>query len=438
MIAPSLPWSWSEFLIGDDDQDHAYEDPTATPRNLTIFGVWSFFVGLAVVGSASKLVRLNIGDLLVHPYLFPVAIVAPILLLTQIHRFPVKTLAAMLIFLATFVASTVSVSEPPMEIGELLRMIASITAIVVIALSIRSERDFVFGVLGLILAVGLMAFMSLQEDKDSVGAVRNALDTGNKNAYSLYALPAILVAGYVVVLLPKTTWLVKIPLIVSILLSLVVIFTSANRSGYVGAVLIAGMLFWQRKGLGLIIVLGLSIGLFYVMQNFTGTAVLDRRLEETRQGLKSDDLRKALIANAFELGVENPFLGISPQKLPWELGLRTVSEFDHRIIDSHNVFAYVIGGSGLICFAAFLYWGWSLWRIAPGAQRTKEMTSDFRSARNLMRMMLILYVIRGMFTREILYNPGFVISIGLTIGWCIVTKEASAKRISAPDEEWAY
>jgi hypothetical protein len=41
-----------------------------------------------------------------------------------------------------------------------------------------------------------------------------------------------------------------------------------------------------------------------------------------------------------------------------------------------------------------------------------------------MRMLIILWVVRGTFSREILYNPAFCIAIGLTIGLCLLAETA--------------
>jgi hypothetical protein len=54
-----------------------------------------------------------------------------------------------------------------------------------------------------------------------------------------------------------------------------------------------------------------------------------------------------------------------------------------------------------------------------------QLGAGFYDARNLLRLMLMLWALRGLFTREILYNPGFCMGIGLAIGLCIVEVGAS-------------
>ena len=418
MILQKTP-GFSQEKWGEAAADAPHRLESLVPRNLSLYGVALFVIGLAVFGSGYRAARLGVGETLVHPFLFVVGAIAPLVLLTRLHHFPTSTLFAFGGFLLTYVCSTFQATESGLT--DTLKLGSSLFAIATIALAVRSQQDFALGTFGLMLGVAGMAFFALQEDPTGEGAIRNVLDSGNKNAYSLYALPAILLAGFVVVHQRETSLLIKAPLIVAAIISLLGIYTSANRSGYVCALLIAFMLFWRRKGMGLVVVLGVVISVGYVLNTYLGTQVLEHRLEETREGIKSDDLRVALGFSCLELGLNNPLLGVSPQELPWELGRRVGMEyFGWSNVDPHNVFGYVVAGSGVICFAAFIYIGWSLWMWNPHRVKKYQLSENFVNARKLIRMLLVLYIARGLFTREILYNPGFIIAMGLSIGWCIV------------------
>ena len=118
---------------------------------------------------------------------------------------------------------------------------------------------------------------------------------------------------------------------------------------------------------------------------------------------------------------------MSPQELPKEIGRRTALAgiFHSSVIEAHNVFVHVFAGSGMICFVALLAAGWTLWVWKPRrGPKTLGKGDPFRDARRLMRMMVILWVVRGSFTREILYNPSFNIALGLTIGLCMLAEVA--------------
>jgi len=84
----------------------------------------------------------------------------------------------------------------------------------------------------------------------------------------------------------------------------------------------------------------------------------------------------------------------------------------------------------MICFAALLGVGWTMWNLKARGGGKIGRDDPLRDARRLMRMMVILWVVRGMFTREILYNPSFNIALGLTIGLCMLAQVARQQAIA--------
>jgi hypothetical protein len=153
----------------------------------------------------------------------------------------------------------------------------------------------------------------------------------------------------------------------------------------------------------------------------------------------SDKLRIALIKSAAQLAVTNPILGVSPQDVPHRLGDLTQSEFGLQVIDSHNVFGHLGSGSGLLCLILFVATGILLCTWNPYRQQLKYTPTGFRDARALMQALMFLYLVRGMFTREILYNPGFAVGIGLVLGLMIVCSGEPIAGESAESEyEEAY
>jgi O-antigen ligase len=236
----------------------------------------------------------------------------------------------------------------------------------------------------------------------------------------MYALPAVLAAAFIVLQPSVKSWTLKGILAGSSLIVLVTIFASGNRSGWLGgAVIIALLLFKIRNLRAVLFVVFLIGGIAYLMMNYTNTEVAKRRVEQTESGTKSDQLRIALVRESVRIALENPLVGVSPQRLNFELGRSLSNRFQSNWIDPHNVFAYIMAGSGLICFSALIYTGWALSNFKSVTWQLKK-TDPFVLARSLMRMMLILWVVRGMFSREILYSPGFCIGIGLALGLCIV------------------
>jgi hypothetical protein len=199
----------------------------------------------------------------------------------------------------------------------------------------------------------------------------------------------------------------------------------ANRSGWLGAALIGLMLFWNRRGKGLILVAVLAGVVAIWILRFGSTTVLNERWRQTVEGNKSDESRVTLFLTCIQLGLENPIIGVSPQRLGWELGRRTSLSSGLNVLDSHNVFGHIIGGSGLICFGALLAVAWTLCTLKPRDGIPLGGRDDpARDARKLVRMLVVLWAARGMFSREILYNPSFSIAIGLVIGLFMLAEVA--------------
>ena len=94
------------------------------------------------------------------------------------------------------------------------------------------------------------------------------------------------------------------------------------------------------------------------------------------------------------------------------------------MIESHNVFAHIWAGPGILCFSARLCRLEVVVYATSPEQSGRAVAFEFLQAQRLLRMMVLLWIIRGMFTSNILYNPGFSMGLGLVIGFCTVIGEA--------------
>ena len=390
---------------------------------LTLTGAFLFATAVLVFASGFKELRPEIGGLMLHPYLIPVGLIFPFMFISRLQQFPVKPLAGMTVFLAIYVAATLNGEGG--GLGEIFKIACAGMVIVGSALLVQRHSDFVAGAVGLNVAVAILAVKGLDE-ADRLGF--QGVDAANKNAYSLYALPAILLAGFIILRMPQTRRIWKILLGFCAIAALIGIFMSGNRSGYLGAVLIAMMLFWDRKIRGLLLVLAIGGIVAFWILNFGSTVILQRRLEQTREGTESDRLRKDLLLTCVQVGIQNPVLGVSPQDLPFVLGRKT----QHGIADPHNVYGQIIGGCGLLCFAAFMYTGVTLWKWARPI-KNPEADQQYADIAKLLRMLLFLYAVRGFFSREILYSAGFCLALGMVIG--IVAVQQRFKLRPAMDKQ---
>ncbi|HEY2895243.1 MAG TPA: O-antigen ligase family protein [Pirellulales bacterium] len=401
-------------------------------RGLSATGVLLFITSILVVASGYTSLRPDVMGLALHPYLVPVALAVPFVLMARIAEFPIRVLAALLVFMFMYCFSVVNGAS--VAVGEIFKTGSAVVTIVTCALLVRKRGDFVAGALGLSIAIALLAARGLQEEtKMGVEAMQGA----NKNSYSLFALPAILLAGFICLRMGTVRVAVKSIFVVCTLPALAAIFMSGNRSGYLGAALVGFMLFWDRRGRGMVLVgaIALAVGMWLVQ--FGHTSVLDQRIKQTMEGNKSDEHRLAILQACLEVGFENPIIGISPQLLPFELGRRTSVVHHLNVIEAHNIFAHVFAASGMICFAGLLAVGFTMWTVKPRDGGKLAADDPLRDARRLMRMMVLLWVVRGMFTREILYNPSFNIALGLAIGLAMLAQverrgiSAAAKSQSA-------
>jgi hypothetical protein len=398
--------------------------PAHAQRKLSITGVsingmLLFATSFLVVGSGFRFMRPEIMGLLLHPYLIPVALAFPFVLMMRMGEFPGRVAGALLSFVAIYYFSILAGGG--IVLGEVFKIASSAVTIVTCALLVRRRGDFVAGALGMSIAVAIMAVRGLQSDAATGGG--ETLDAANRNAYSLFALPPVLLSGFICLRMPTVPKWVKGTLVVATLAALAAIFMSANRSGYLGAALIGGMLFWNRRGQGLLLVGFVVAALVVWISQFGDTKVLNERMRQTVEGNKSDSYRVEIFQTCVEVCLSNPVIGVSPQNLPIELGRRNQVGHGDNYINSHNVFAHIMAGSGVFCLMAMGATAAVLWFWKPrnGVPITGK-DDPLYDARSLMRMLLVLWAVRGVFTNDILYNPSFNIAIGLCIGLCLLAE----------------
>ncbi len=399
----------------------------ASLTGLSLNGVTLFLTGVLVVASGYVSLRPSVGGLSLHPYLIPVAAMCPFVIMARIHLFPTPVLVSLGVFTAMYCFSVFNGGS--ISLSEIVKSVSAILTIVTTALMVRRRGDFVAGALGLSLAIALLASHGLQEEAGDAGI--SVMEGANKNSYSLYALPAMLMAGFIGIRMLTVPVLLRGALAALTLPAIVAIFLSANRSGYLGCVVVGLMLFWGRRGRGLLVVGGIALIAMIWVVKFGGTETFDRRMRQTAEGNSSDDYRVEIIKSCAEIALQNPVIGVSPQLLGKELGRIThvAGSHQHNVIDSHNVFGHVAGASGLICFAAMIAIGVTIWNLPVGNGRHRVSKDDpLVEARKLLRMMIVLWVFRGMFTREILYNPACNIALGLAIGLYILAETGRAQQ----------
>jgi hypothetical protein len=402
----------------------AAEKRRASIAGLSLSGIWLFILSLLVVASGFPKLRPEVGGLLLHPYLVPVALAFPFVVMARIGEFPVRVLVALIVFTAVYSFSAVNGGS--LAVGEIFKTGTSVVSIITVALLVRRRGDMVAGALGLAIAIAILAVNGLKDPTE--GGVE-AIQGANKNSYSLFALPAILMSGYVALRMDTLPKFVKSLFVASMLPALAAIFMSGNRSGYVGALVVGLMLFWDRRGKGLLLVGFISAAVAFWIVQYGSTKVLDAKVHETVSGYAGDRIRRDIIYACLDIGLENPIIGVSPQILPFEIGRRLSLRHNLQVLEAHNIFAHLFAASGVLCLGALFAVGWTMCVWKPrGGGKVGGNDDPLRDALRLMRMMVVLWFVRGNFTRDILFNPSFNIGLGLAIGLCMLAETARKGR----------
>lgn len=373
-----------------------------------------FLATLLITASAFRVLRVEVGGLLMHPFLPIIMMGFVFLALPRLPQLPRMVQLLLSAFTVIYVIATLPSNG---AFGESAKIITAVISIVTAALLVRHPKDYASAIGALAFAtafVGLRAVIAGAADGFSEG-VNPFHGVGNKNAYSLYALPALLLAGFAALYYPlsrKLRWFLWICAGAIVL----TIFSSGNRSGWLGVMIIAAMLLWQGRSIRTAAFLGMiSIGLYGVMSQVGSTQIIAARYERTQEDTGSDEARQGLFREAIQISIENPLLGVSPQKLPNRLA--KALKLPKVAIDPHNAIGHLAGGCGWPCLLLWLGFLGYLWMRPKSLQYNPH--PDQVLAHNLLRMMVALWLIRGMFSREILYNPGFCVGLGMCLGWCM-------------------
>lgn len=397
---------------------------TARASGLSRSGKVLFVCVLLLGASAFPSVRPKIFGLLVHP----VTVLAAVMFaagLGELRRIPRAVALAMFAFTATFVLA--SLIGPSGGVSFSVKLVASTVTVAVAAMYLRTEADVRAVILAFAVAVALISIRGLYlVDKWGVQGINPMQGIANKNGFSLFALPALLLASYTA-LRPTTPTLQRWILVASCVFMVFAVFSTGNRSGWIGVILIALLLAIRavRRFRTLLLLTTIAIAASALVMVFGDRLVIEDRMSKTTS--EAPALRLQLVTSAFKVGLDNPILGASPQNLPREMA--RLSSVRGIALDSHNTTGLLVGGTGGLGFLTFLVMGWVLWRKP---RRAAEATAAQREAHYLLRAMLILWLVRGQFTAEILYSPSFALALGISIGACIVAGVWSPRRAPAP------
>lgn len=400
--------------------------PISSDRHASLNGILLFIVGLSLAGTGFSALRFSFLGLRVHTYLIVVGAFFPVLAITRLHLIPPRHLFNLLLFATFYFITTIPAR---LDVGEGIKIYAAVATIIVMAILVRDWNDFVAGVLGMCLAVAILSIKGLETEAIGMEGI-NAFDSGgHRNTFSLYALPPLLLGGYVLISGKHESFICKLLISISLFFSSLVICLNTNRSGWLGLAIVVLLIIRNKSTKAVAIIIPLGIALYFLITTMFGIEHLKIRAEGTHNSQNSDRLRWQLIESSFRIAIAHPLLGVSPQELPFELAKEL--GFGHSHIFPHNVYAHIAGGSGLVGLFLMLHVGVYLARWKPPVPLPARGGQNFRQAQLIMRSILIVWMVRGCFTHEIIYTPAFCMAIGLALGLELCSASNHGKSTSA-------
>lgn len=384
----------------------AWDEPDRT-RLLTAAGWTAFLIGLAFLGSGFAATRTQIAGMFFHPSLL---LAGPACLVGLAHRdrFPRGVLAASLaVLLALTFVTAISRWMPSYPV----RLAASLSCLLAGISLPRTRTDVQAGFLGMALSTGALAVLGLATNEDYAGGVE-FMEAGNKNQYSMFALPALLGCVYFA-LGTRVSARLKLVFGAAAVALIAALLVSGNRSGWLGAaVVVAAVMLGSRAALrpGAWVLAALGAGAVLAVVQAYGTAAIDDRVRLTVEGYGSDTTRRRMLEACLRLFSERPLLGWGPGgvivELPRAVGMESAEA------SPHNLTAFVLAGGGLALSLPMLWLGWSLWRT-PRRPALDELF--VMNPVTLVRAFVVLWVVRAQFTEDIMFSPPMAFGVGLAV-----------------------
>ncbi|MBX7117267.1 MAG: O-antigen ligase family protein [Myxococcaceae bacterium] len=375
----------------------------------TLSGVVVALIGFSVAGSAFRTLRIEVGGLSVHPCVLLSGLLLFSIGLKRLRMFPAPLAIAMGLFLLAFTMA--GLLDEQWYLSLPLKLASFMVVVMATSLAVTSRQDLTMGVVGFALGVLVIAiFGTLIGDVGIETFNPLAQGEGNKNTYSLFALPAIAWITMLVLDGRRRATAFTVLLWLAAAVITLPIFLSANRSGWLGVATLGMLLLvgQRQRFKTAFVVAGIAV-LLYVGVNELDTGVFTRRLAQTLDAYSSDNLRIALFVECFNIGLEYPLTGMGMVTICYELA-RRLSPFlavENDFVGPHNALTFLFGAGGLMLAVPALYLAVTVWRQGKRIVGRTSMTP--------LRLLFLLWVVRAAFTDEALYAPAFAMAFGFAI-----------------------
>jgi O-Antigen ligase len=369
-----------------------------------------FWAGVATAGSAFRFLRFEISGLAFHPYMLTFFLLL-FRAIPRIHCFPARIGRPAGLF---FFLYTISLIQGTSFVIQLTKISVMAITLILITVSVRSRDDFIAGALGLGTCAALLCIRGFIKGPGEFGSI-NPIEGSQKNAFSLFYLPALtlclglLFSGNLPIQRRSA-----LALIVALIFSGVAL--SSNRSGWLTSGTLVFLLFsTNRQRLRMAMFLAIAGFLAFVIAEIVTVEAGGVSERASVNAAQSDNLRFQLIVRAITIGLQHPILGVSPTRLTRMLG--DIEKVGDEGIDCHNVTGYLIGGCGLVTFAAYCLLAFVMLRPPTGFNLRNPSPLAAQSAR-ILSIMTVGWIIRSQFQEDVLFSPTFTVGLGLCIGFC--------------------
>ncbi len=375
-----------------------------------------FLAGFSLYGSLNPWGRPQIGAFLLHPYLVVLMLMAVIAGLNTVVGIASRYRWAFGTYLVLF---TLLSQQESLEYVEPIKLALSLFTIVILATTLRDRNEVVLATLGTTIAIGLVSLPAIVSPATSVvGAEGLAGGFGNKNAFSLYALPVIMLATHFAID-ATVSKRIRIIMAVGAGLGSIAILSTGNRSGYLGLAIIGLLVVVRRRRIRdavLVVVFGTLV--FTLLTVVGSSDAFWFRVNTPTTSQKSDEVRLNIIDNAIKIGFHDPVVGVGPPNVSANIATSVGHGSDVRVIgrlDAHNLYAYNFAGGGftllLSMLAVFL-----VMMLRPEEWQSGTPPSHrARDSLMLLQSLVLLFLIRAWFSEDAFTTPGFPIAFGLCI-----------------------
>ena len=378
-------------------------------KRSSLSGRCLFFVTVLIAFSGDIDFRIPIAGAFVHPYLLAFAPLLFVIITQRAHRLATPFYVGSGLFITLAVISMLRFG---FELGELLKLMTTFVAIGLCALAIRNKYDAYLGFVGVCIGVFIFTLLGSIGNDASLAGMMFTKGLGNKNTYSLYAIPAFLL-GLSYFSFSKQNVSLQSVLVVCFLATILwAVLVSGNRSGWIGVLLVFALLFTgRRQKLRLFAIAALVGASVYIFAAESTSKILAHKREVTLKTYDGDTARWEILKAGIKTIAENPILGLSPRGFSFALG-KGVTGYGNMRLDPHNVYLFLLGAFGIPATVVFLFICGSM---IMGRPEIVAQSSALTFTKCLTFLML-LWLLRGLFSREILSAPAFLLSLGIAWG----------------------